>query len=103
MGLMESVTQSVNNAEFDLKPLKPNIPFRPFENITTLNHKRRVRTDKMETVKSTYDTSYNHPPIPPIDWAEEYAAMAKNGVLLHRENTEAFRAVSSEKHKRSRW
>merc|ERR550537_2123536 len=101
IGLMEQVPQSVNNAEFDLKPLKPNPPFRPFENIDTINHKRRMRTDPLETAKSTYESSYNHPPIKPIDWAQEYNTMAKEGVLLHRENTEALRAHSSEKHKRS--
>lgn len=104
LGLMELAgVQSVNNAEFDLKPLKPNPPFRPFENIDTINQKRRKRVDPLKTVESTYESSYNHPPIDPIDWSKEYFAVAKEGVLLHRENTEAFRAHSSEKHKRSRW
>jgi hypothetical protein len=103
LGCLDSKWESVNNAEFDLKPMKPNPPFRPFENIDTLNHKRRTRTDKMATVPSTYESSYHHPPIKPIDWSQEYLSMARGGVLLNRENTEAFRAHSSEKHKRSRW
>jgi len=100
---MEQQLQSVNHAEFSAKPMKPNLPFRPFENIDTVQQKRRARLDEFGTVRSTYESSYHHPPIKPIDWSKEYVALAKDGVLLNRQNTEAFRAHSSEKHKRSRW
>jgi hypothetical protein len=109
LGCMEQPMQSINSIEFDAKPryeMKPNPPFRPFENINTVNQKRRLRTDRDDPIKfvrSTYESAYHHPPIPPIDWAEIYGAKANGGVLLTRENTEAFRASSSEKDKRSRW